>query len=69
MNGHARVAAFPPEQAQHPGWRALPPPGLQAPRGAFFWIGERRAPELAILRTNGAASNRSSSTTVRWLHW
>jgi hypothetical protein len=49
MNGHARVAAFPPEQAQHPGWRALPPPGLQAPRGAFFWIGERRAPELAII--------------------
>jgi hypothetical protein len=49
MNGHARVAAFPPEQAEHPGWRALPPPGLQAPRGVFFWIGERRAPELAIL--------------------
>ena len=49
MNGHARVAAFPPEQAEHPGWRALPLPGLQAPAGAFLWIGERRAPELAII--------------------
>jgi hypothetical protein len=49
MNGHARVAAFPPEQADHPGWRALPPPGLQAPRGTFFWIVERHAPELAII--------------------
>jgi hypothetical protein len=48
MNGHPRVTAFPPEQAEHPGWRALPAPGLPAPRGAFFWIGERRAPELAI---------------------
>ncbi|MEA2163580.1 MAG: mannosyltransferase [Thermoanaerobaculia bacterium] len=48
MNGHPRVTAFPPEQALHPGWRALPPSGLPAPRGTFFWIGERQAPELAI---------------------
>jgi hypothetical protein len=48
MNGYPRVTAFPPEQAEHPGWRALPAPGLPAPRGAFFWIGERQAPELAI---------------------
>jgi len=50
MNGHPRVAAFPPEQAMHPGWRALPQPGLRSPAGAFFWIGERRAPELGVLR-------------------
>jgi hypothetical protein len=49
MNGHTRVAAFPPEQGQHPGWRALPRPGVLAPRGAFFWTGERSAPELAIM--------------------
>jgi hypothetical protein len=50
MNGgrHA-VTAFPPEQAEHPGWRALPRPGVAAPAGAFYWIGERRAPELLIL--------------------
>jgi hypothetical protein len=50
MNGHERVAAFPPEQATHPGWRALPRPGLHSPAGAFFWTGERRAPELGVLR-------------------
>jgi hypothetical protein len=50
MNGHARVSAFPNEQAMHPGWRALPRPGLHSPAGAFFWIGERAAPELGILR-------------------
>jgi hypothetical protein len=50
MNGHERVAAFPPEQATHPGWRALPQPGLRSPAGAFFWTGERRAPELGVLR-------------------
>jgi hypothetical protein len=50
MNGHTRVAAFPPEQAKHPGWRALPQPGLHSPAGAFFWTGERRAPEFGIIR-------------------
>jgi hypothetical protein len=50
MNGHARVSAFPSEQAVHPGWRALPQPGLHSPAGAFFWTGERRAPELGIFR-------------------
>ena len=49
MNGHERVVAFPPEQAQHPGWRALPRAGVSAPHGTFFWTGERNAPELAIL--------------------
>jgi hypothetical protein len=50
MNGHARVAAFPNEQAMHPGWRALPQRGVHSPAGAFFWIGERAAPELGIIR-------------------
>jgi hypothetical protein len=49
MNGHAHVAAFPPEQGMHPGWRALPKAGLRAPTGAFFWTGERNAPELAVI--------------------
>ncbi len=48
MNGHQRVTAFPPEQAEHPGWRALPQAGLRSPAGLFFWIGERNAPELDI---------------------
>jgi len=50
MNGHSRVAAFPIEQGIHPGWRALPKPGLHSPAGAFFWTGERRAPELRVLQ-------------------
>jgi hypothetical protein len=49
MNGHARVTALPPEQAEHPGWRALPRTGLPIPPGAFYWTGERGAPELRIL--------------------
>lgn len=50
MNGHSHVAAFPNEQGMHPGWRALPQPGLHSPAGAFFWTGERRAPELRVLQ-------------------
>jgi hypothetical protein len=50
MNGHPRVAAFPNEQGMHPGWRALPQPGLHSPAGAFFWTGERRAPELRVFQ-------------------
>jgi hypothetical protein len=50
MNGHSLVAAFPPEQGMHPGWRALPKPGLHSPAGAFFWTGERRAPELRVIQ-------------------
>jgi hypothetical protein len=50
MNGHTRVVAFPSEQAIHPGWRALPKPGLHSPAGAFFWTGERAAPELGVFR-------------------
>jgi len=49
MNGHERVAAFPPEQGEHPGWRALPRPEVPIPTGAFYWTGERGAPELGIL--------------------
>jgi hypothetical protein len=50
MNGHTRVAAFPNEQGIHPGWRALPTPGLRSPAGAFFWTGERAAPELGVFQ-------------------
>jgi hypothetical protein len=50
MDGHTRVSAFPPEQAIHPGWRALPRVGVHSPPGAFFWIGERRAPELRVFQ-------------------
>ena len=42
--------AFPPEQAEHPGWRATATSGSGLPAGAFIWIGERAAPELAIIR-------------------
>jgi hypothetical protein len=49
MNGHARVAACPPEQGEHPGWRALPRQEVPIPSGAFYWTGERAAPELGIL--------------------
>ena len=45
-----RVIAFPPEQALHPGWRAIPQPGSMPPQGTFLWIGERFAPELDIIR-------------------
>jgi hypothetical protein len=48
MNGHSAVNAFPPEQAEHPGWRALPQSGLRAPQGAFLWVGERFAPEISV---------------------
>ena len=46
-----RVAAFPAEQAQHPGWRAVAPPGSKLPDGTFLWIGERAAPELSLIRS------------------
>jgi hypothetical protein len=42
--------AFPPEQALHPGWRATATPGSSLPPGGFIWIGERAAPELALIR-------------------
>lgn len=41
--------AFPPEQAVHPGWRATATSGNGLPPGTFLWIGERGAPELAII--------------------
>jgi hypothetical protein len=53
--------AFPPEQALHPGWRAMPAPGSEVPTGTFLWIGERGAPELAIIR-------RSRKTTPLYVN-
>ena len=50
MNGHPRVDRLPAGAGEHPGWRALPKPGLHSPAGAFFWIGERAAPELGVFR-------------------
>jgi hypothetical protein len=44
------AAAFPPEQALHPGWRAMATSGSELPPGSFTWIGERLAPELALIR-------------------
>ena len=44
------ATAFPAEQAVHPGWRASATSGSELPAGTFFWIGERYAPELAIIR-------------------
>jgi len=44
------ATAFPAEQATHPGWRATATSGSELPAGTFFWIGERYAPELAIIR-------------------
>ncbi len=44
------VTAFPQEQAQHPGWRAVAAAGSELPKGTFLWIGERNAPELSIIR-------------------
>jgi len=41
--------AFPPEQAQHPGWRATLRPGSALPAGTFLWVGERMAPELPVI--------------------
>ncbi len=42
--------AFPAEQALHPGWRATATSGSELPPGTFIWIGERLAPELALIR-------------------
>lgn len=42
--------AFPSEQAEHPGWRATARSGSELPPGTFIWIGERFAPELALIR-------------------
>jgi hypothetical protein len=43
------ATAFPPEQALHPGWRATATSAAGLPPGAFTWIGERYAPELALI--------------------
>src|SRR5438105_13124169 len=50
------VTAFPPEQAQHPGWwRPLPAEVLASstrslPQRSFFWIGSQSTPELNAIR-------------------
>jgi len=45
------ATAYPPHQAEHPGWRILRyPMGREIPPGAFLWIGERGAPELEVIR-------------------
>jgi hypothetical protein len=43
------ATAFPAEQALHPGWRATATSGSELPRGPFIWVGERLAPELALI--------------------
>jgi len=50
VDAHPDAIAFPPEQAEHPGWRAQPTNGSIPPSEPFYWIGERGAPELAIIR-------------------
>jgi hypothetical protein len=42
--------ALPPEQALHPGWRAAANAGVSLPEGPFWWVGERGAPELELIR-------------------
>ncbi|MGZ8829772.1 MAG: hypothetical protein ACXW2Q_05270 [Thermoanaerobaculia bacterium] len=45
------VLAWPPEQADHPGWRAVGRPDPHAlPPGPFIWIGESAGPELSLLQ-------------------
>lgn len=44
------TTAFPAEQALHPGWRATASSGSELPRGPFIWIGERLAPEVALIQ-------------------
>jgi len=41
--------AFPKEQAVHPGWRATATSGSDLPPSRFLWVGERYAPELALI--------------------
>ena len=45
------ILPFPPEQGLHPGWRTSGrSTGVPLPDGEFLWIGERAAPELAVIR-------------------
>jgi hypothetical protein len=51
--GESRVRAFPPEQAEHPGWRVPSRDNASRaslPRGSFLWIGERGSAELELIR-------------------
>ncbi len=41
--------AFPPEQALHPGWRAVAQSADGLPQGMFLWVGERTAPERRLV--------------------
>ncbi|MDQ3283141.1 MAG: hypothetical protein M3Q69_17205, partial [Acidobacteriota bacterium] len=49
-----QLRAYPEEQGRHPGWRVRQRTGEPLPRGSFVWIGERGAPELAVLRARRA---------------
>lgn len=43
--------AFPPEQAEHPGWRTrTPADAATLPAGELVWVGEIEGPELAVIR-------------------
>jgi hypothetical protein len=44
------ATALPPEQALHPGWRVTANAGVSLPAGPFWWVGERGAPELELIR-------------------
>jgi hypothetical protein len=48
--GESRVRAYPAEQGRHPGWRVSGATREPLPAGPFLWIGERAAPELAMIR-------------------
>ncbi|HYK00808.1 MAG TPA: hypothetical protein VE974_03570 [Thermoanaerobaculia bacterium] len=51
--GESRVRAYPSEQGRHPGWRVSGLTREPLPPGPFLWIGERAAPELAMIRRRG----------------
>jgi hypothetical protein len=48
--GESSVRAYPTEQGRHPGWRVSGAPREPLPPGSFLWIGDRAAPELAMIR-------------------
>jgi hypothetical protein len=50
------AAAFPSEQAAHPGWRTVARTAEGLPAGEFVWIGERAAPELPLMLRGRAST-------------
>lgn len=67
--GESRVRAYPSEQGRHPGWRVSGRSTEPLPPGPFVWIGERAAPELAMIRQRGgevlSANERAMIVRVR----